>query len=146
MHTSIHQTKSLFFTLFALTLSACSGSGDSNTTPSVSGQQPGNVEQSRLVWDKALPTASFAYYSSPALSSDEETIYIGTAKNVRNSPSGSDLMVAYNRDGGEKWRYTLPNSEEVRSSPVVHNNNIYFTADKRTSEFQKSYRDLVALD
>jgi outer membrane protein assembly factor BamB len=146
MHTSIHQTKLLFFTLFALTLSACSGSGDSNTTPSVSGQQPGNVEQSRLVWDKALPTASFAYYSSPALSSDEETIYIGTAKNVRNSPSGSDLMVAYNRDGGEKWRYTLPNSEEVRSSPVVHNNNIYFTADKRTSEFQKSYRDLVALD
>jgi outer membrane protein assembly factor BamB len=131
----------------ALSLFACGGGGgDSKTAQSGSGQQPGNVEQSRLVWDKALPTASFAYYSSPALSSDEETIYIGTAKNVRNSPSGSDLMVAYNRDGGEKWRYTLPNSEEVRSSPVVHNNNIYFTADKRTSEFQKSYRDLVALD
>jgi outer membrane protein assembly factor BamB len=129
----------------ALSLLACGG-GDSSSTPSGSGQQSGNVEQSRLVWDKALPTASFAYYSSPVLSADEETIYIGTAKNVRNSPSGSDLLVAYNRDGGEKWRYTLPNAEEVRSSPVVLNENIYFTVEKRVGEFEKAYRDLVALD
>jgi outer membrane protein assembly factor BamB len=117
--------QSFLYATCALSLFACGGGGgDSKTAQSGSGQQSDGVEQSRLVWDKALPTSSFAYYSSPALSSDEETIYIGTAKNVRNSPSGSDLMVAYNRDGGEKWRYTLPNGEEVRSSPVVHNKGI----------------------
>jgi outer membrane protein assembly factor BamB len=147
MHASIHQSKTLFFAFIALTLSACGGGGgDSKTTQPVAGQQPGNVEQSRLVWDKALPTASFAYYSSPALSADEETLYIGTAKNVRNSPSGNDLMLALTRSGSEKWRHVLPNAEEVRSSPVVHDNNIYFTVEKRTGEFEKTYRDLVALD
>lgn len=137
---------SILFT-FSLLLSACGGgSDDSQTTKSDADKQPDKVEASRLVWEKLLPTTSFAYYSSPALSADEQTIYIGTAKNVRNDPAGSDLMVAYNRNGSEKWRYTLPNGEEVRSSPVVHNENIYFTVDKRVGEFEKAYRDLVALN
>jgi len=127
-----------------LTLFACGG-GDGDGG-SVNTTQPEKIDSSRLVWEKTLPTASFAYYSSPALSADEQSIYIGTSKNVRNSPSGSDLMVAYDRSGNEKWRFVLPYAEEVRSSPVVHNNNIYFTAEKRTGEFEKAYRDLVALD
>jgi outer membrane protein assembly factor BamB len=86
---------SILFT-FSLLLSACGGgSDDSQTTKSDADKQPDKVEASRLVWEKLLPTTSFAYYSSPALSADEQTIYIGTAKNVRNDPAGSDLMVAY---------------------------------------------------
>ena len=138
-----HLTQAFLPACLSLSLFACGGGGSDSA---VSTTQPEKVESSRLVWSKALPTASFAYYSSPALSADEESIYIGTAKNVRNSPSGNDLMVAFSRSGSEKWRYVLPNDEEVRSSPVVHNSNIYFTTEKRTSEFQKAYRDLVALD
>ena len=134
----------IFYLSLFFALSACGGGG--SEAGNVQTTQSNQEESSRLVWDKALPTASFAYYSSPALSADEETIYIGTAKNVRNSPSGNDVMLAVNRSGVEKWRYVLPNGEEVRSSPVVHNGNIYFTAEKRTGEFEKAYRDLVALD
>ena len=140
---SSHQLATLL-TVCAL-LSGCGGS-DPQSTQSEQDKQPDKVEQSRLVWEKSLPVASFAYYSSPALSADEQTIYIGTAKNVRNSPSGNDVMVAYNRDGSEQWRHVLPNGEEVRSSPVVHQQNIYFTVDKRTGEFEKAYRDVVALN
>jgi outer membrane protein assembly factor BamB len=142
MHEVRHLTQAFLYLSLALTFFACGGGGEG----SVKTTEPEKIDPSRLVWDKALPTASFAYYSSPALSADEESIYIGTSKNVRNSPSGSDLMVAFNRSGSEKWRYVLPNDEEVRSSPVIHKSNIYFTAEKRTSEFQKAYRDLVALD
>jgi len=143
------KTKAPIIFALSLFLSACGGGGgsdDPQTTKSDADKEPDKVEESRLVWEKLLPTTSFAYYSSPALSADEQTIYIGTAKNVRNDPAGSDLMVAYNRDGSEKWRYSLPNGEEVRSSPVVHKDNIYFTVDKRTGEFEKVYRELVALN
>ncbi|GAA0294941.1 hypothetical protein GCM10009128_11960 [Psychrosphaera haliotis] len=139
--------------LFSSVVAACGGGGDSSSSGSESGGSSGGGSNSggsggsssRLVWGAALPTTSFAYYSSPALSADEQTIYVGTAKNVRNASAGNDVMAAYDRNGNVKWQYTLPNAEEVRSSPVVHKGNIYFTVDKRTAEFNKSYRDLVAL-
>lgn len=138
--------KKIIYIALCIGLTGCSGSEDgSKTSLSEVDKRQDKVGQSRLLWDNNLPTTSFAYYASPAISADEQTIYIGTAKNVRNNPSGQDMLVAYHRDGREKWRYVLPNGEEVRSSPVVHGGNIYFVSDKRTGEFTKSYRDVVAL-
>ncbi|WP_288985920.1 hypothetical protein, partial [uncultured Pseudoalteromonas sp.] len=94
------KTKTSIIFALSILLAACGGGGgsdDPQTTKSDADKQPDKVEESRLVWEKLLPTTSFAYYSSPALSADEQTIYIGTAKNVRNDPAGSDVMVAYNQ-------------------------------------------------
>ena len=133
-------------------IAACGGGGDSGSRDSgYSGNNDGNdtnvpAEPSRLVWDTQLPVASFAYYSSVALSTDEQTLYVGTAKNVRNPSAGNDVVAAYNVDGSILWQHSLPNGEEVRSSPVVHNDTIYVLVEKRTGEFTKAYRDLIALN
>ncbi len=128
--------------LLILSLLACGGGGESST-PDEGASLPGS---GAVNWKFNLGANTFAYYSSPALSEDQQTIYIATAKNVRANPSRQDALWAINRDGSHKWHYALTDGEEVRSTPVVYDSKIYFIADYRTGQYTKSYTDLFCLD
>ncbi len=122
----------------ALLLVACGGGGG--------GGEGGGGDSERVLWQHNVGADTFAYYSSPALSADQQTVYIGTSINVREVPRHADSLQAVNRDGTLQWQFDLTDGEEVRSTPVVYNNKIYFLADYRTGEFAKEYTDLFCLN
>jgi outer membrane protein assembly factor BamB len=127
--------------ILCIGLVACGGGEDSTPEAGSSEQGSGKVN-----WKFNLGAETFAYYASPALSEDEKTIYIGTAVNVRENASRQDALWAVNRDGSQKWKFNLSDGEEVRSTPVVYDNKVYFTADYRTGQYAKSYTDLFCID
>ncbi|MDP7038414.1 MAG: hypothetical protein QGI45_04605, partial [Myxococcota bacterium] len=123
--------KSLCSALVAgvLSLSSCGDKGDTF----------------RIKWTYDVGSDTTVYYSSAALSEDEQTIYVGTSKKVKSDASRKDSLLALNNDGSLKWKYALTGGEEVRSSPVVASNRVCFLADDRTSSSTKSYTNLVCL-
>ncbi len=105
-----------------------------------------SVKEGEVKWSYDVGPDTYIYYSSPALSNDEHTIYFGTSVKVRSNPSRNDAFIALKRDGSLKWSYELTGGEEVRSSPVVSGGKVCFTADYRTGEFSKDYSSLFCLD
>lgn len=131
----------LFIFSSLILLNGCGGGSDSEDTEN---EQPLGIGKSQ--WSYDVGSSTYIYYSSPALSADQQTIYIGTSKKVRDNSSLNDRLIAINSSGELKWEYALPNGEEVRSTPVVHDNKIYFIADRKTGEFSKSYSELFCLN
>ncbi len=128
-----------FILIFIVTLLAGCGGGDDSPAG-------GGGDTSRIKWSYDVGPDTYIYYSSAALSQDEQTIYVGTSKKVRSNASGKDALIALNNDGSLKWKYSLTGGEEVRSSPVVAENAVCFLADYKTGEFSKNYTDLVCLN
>jgi len=81
------------------------------------------------LWVSQLPATN--YYCSPALSSDEKTIYFGTSA-LDDIHKISQYFVALNAETGKEiWRLGLGVSE-VRSAPAVaSDNSVYFTIETR---------------
>ena len=82
------------------------------------------------LWITQLPAET--YYCSPALSTDEETLYIGTSTYLLGIHNKSQFFIALDtKTGKEKWRIELGVSE-VRSAPAVYSDNsIYFILEMR---------------
>ena len=80
-------------------------------------------------WSVQLPAA--VYYGSPALSHDENTLYLGTSTPLSPLP-GNHFFVALNTTTGQEiWRLPLE-SNEFRSAPVVHtDHSLFFTVETR---------------
>ena len=83
---------------------------------------------SRVVWTYDVGGGTYIYYSTPALSEDEETIYIGTSKKIQSPQSDNDRLLALTKDGKLKWQFDT-NNGEIRSNLVVYKDYIYFVAD-----------------
>ena len=82
------------------------------------------------LWVTQLPAET--YYCSPALSTDEETLYIGTSTYLLGIHNKNQFFIALDtKTGKEKWRIELGVSE-VRSAPAVYSDNsIYFILEMR---------------
>jgi outer membrane protein assembly factor BamB len=84
------------------------------------------------LWSAILPAE--IYYSSPALSDDEKTIYIGTSVWLTGNHRQGQVFVAFDASTGkEKWRLQL-GSNEVRSTPAIaSDNSIYLAVELRNT-------------
>ena len=82
------------------------------------------------IWVTQLPAET--YYCSPALSTDEQTLYIGTSTSLLGIHNKSQFFIALDvQNGEEKWRIQLGLSE-VRSAPAVSpDNSVYFILEVR---------------
>ena len=83
---------------------------------------------SSVVWTYDIGGDAYVYYSTPALSQDEQTLYIGTSKKLHSPQSENDRLIALSTDGKLKWEYDT-NKGEVRSNIVVYKDYIFFVAD-----------------
>ncbi len=85
-------------------------------------------ENSRKLWERAL--AQDIYYSSAALSSDENTVYIGTSTWLTGIHGGPHYFVALDAVTGViRWQFPL-GAGEVRSSPAIAaDGSIYFAVE-----------------
>jgi len=90
---------------------------------------PGEDSSPKL-WESLLPEE--IYYSSPALSIDEKSVYIGTSSGLFGNHKTGQVFVALDAaTGNEKWRLQL-GMNEVRSTPAISSDNsISFTVEKR---------------
>ena len=88
------------------------------------------VETTPKIWETLLPVE--IYYSSPALSLDEKTVYTGTSAGLNGNHHTGQVFVALNASTGkETWELPL-GANEVRSTPAVSSDNsIYFTVEVR---------------
>ena len=86
----------------------------------------------RKLWETLLPTE--IYYSSPALSADEHTVYIGTSLWLTGIHGGRHYFAALDASTGSvQWIYPL-GANEVRSSPAVAaDGSIYVAVELRDS-------------
>lgn len=89
------------------------------------------------LWKTQFPVE--IYYSSPALSLDEKTVYTGTSKWITGSHGPGQIFAAISAaTGKERWRLELERNE-VRSSPAIaSDSSIYFAVevhDAVTGEF-----------
>jgi outer membrane protein assembly factor BamB len=89
-----------------------------------------NEEAKSILWETLLPAE--IYYSSPVLSIDEKTIYIGTSSGLMGNHRTGQVFVAIDAaTGKENWRLQL-GMNEVRSTPAISSDNsIYFTVEVR---------------
>ena len=89
-------------------------------------------ERWRIKWKYS--TGLSIYYSSAALSQDENTVYFGTSYPLASPPgSGHGLYCLNSRSGALNWKYDLDNSSYVRSSPAIApDGTIYFVVENRT--------------
>jgi outer membrane protein assembly factor BamB len=112
--------------LLVLTLAVACGDGDGPTGP-----EP----DPRLIWQVSLGSYDEGvgfYYGSPALSTDESTVYIGTSGPMMTSSIGGFGVHAFDAETGtERWVYDL-DTLEVRSSPAVATDGaVLFVATSR---------------
>jgi|GEM_PF-3982418 len=98
-----------------------------------------------IVWSY-IAEGSYIYYASPALSSDEKTVYFGTSFALKSMQSDKDRLIALNRDGTLKWEYSTQRGE-VRSNITVYKDNLYFTADygRNDAMEHRESSELIAL-
>ena len=89
-----------------------------------------NDEAMPKKWEALLPAE--IYYSSPALSIDEKTVYIGTSSWLTGNHRTGQVFVAIDAvTGKENWRLQL-GMNEVRSTPAIaSDNSIYFAVEIR---------------
>lgn len=88
-------------------------------------------ERRRIKW--TYSTGVSIYYSSAALSEDENRVYFGTSYHLGSPPgSGHGLYCLNSTSGALIWKYDL-GSSEVRSSPAIApDGTIYFVVETRT--------------
>ena len=91
---------------------------------------PAGDESLPKIWEATLPVE--IYYCSPALSSDEKTVYIGTSAWLTSVHGTGNVFAAIDATtGDEKWNIPL-GYNEVRSSPAVaDDNSLYFSVELR---------------
>ena len=78
---------------------------------------PGSRPDPRIKWTVTL--APGIYYGSPALSRDEQTLYLGTSSPVLGIPATNYALYALSAStGATLWKYPL-GASAVRSSPAV---------------------------
>jgi len=86
-----------------------------------------NKRDPRILWEYDIED-TYLYYSSPVLSGDEQTIYLGTSIKAYSQQSDNDRLIALNRDGTLKWEYNTQGGE-IRSNILVYGDEIFFIAD-----------------
>jgi len=118
---------SLRLSLLLLIIIALSGCNDNDETPI-----PADEGLPKL-WVKQL--SAEIYYGSPALSSDEKTLYIGTSKWISVESNTHNEFVALDVGTGNLiWRIDL-GKNQVRSSPTVApDQSLYFTVENYDSQ------------
>lgn len=123
--------RSLFFTLTLLLLASC----EQTTSPEEKSKQ-------QFLW--TFLAGAGIYYSSPALSPDEQAVYIGTSTGILGTAAANNALYAISAATGAKlWVYSL-GAGEVRSSPAVSpNGSILFVASERNSADPSRSRDLL---
>jgi len=92
----------------------------------------GEIE--RIQWK--FSTGLSVYYSSPALSNDESTVYFGTSYKYHytNAPGGPHGLYALDSESGTLiWKYDLGSSEVIGSPVVAQDGTIYFVSGLRPS-------------
>jgi outer membrane protein assembly factor BamB len=89
-----------------------------------------NEESIPELWSAILPVE--IYYSSPAVSNDEKTIYIGTSVWLTGNHRTGQVFVSIDAaTGKENWRIQLV-ANEVRSTPAIaSDNSIYLAVELR---------------
>jgi outer membrane protein assembly factor BamB len=85
-------------------------------------------ESSREIWETLLQ--SEIYYCSPALSSDEKTLYAGTSYGFLQVNSKNQVFAALEASTGKvRWLLQL-GKREVRSSPAIaSDSSIFFSVE-----------------
>ncbi len=113
-------TAAVFFLIGLIT--SCSSGDNKNKGP--------DETAARKRWEISAPGE--IYYASPALSTDEMTVYTGTSTWLTGTHGGAHYFLALNAaTGSETWRFPL-GSNEVRSTPAVAaDGSIYFTVEIR---------------
>lgn len=102
--------------------------GENTDKPELVYKSRPNDEDPNILWSY-ITQDSYVYYASPVLSSDESTIYFGTALALKSPQSEKDKVIALNRDGTLKWEYDT-NKGEIRSNITVYNDNLYFAVER----------------
>jgi outer membrane protein assembly factor BamB len=106
------------------------------------GSLPEDEGASRIRW--TFDADAGIYYGSPALSSDEKTVYIGTS-NSRFGTFETDHAVyaIQTADGALQWTYAL-GAHEVRSTPAVGpDGSITFLVQERNPAGDALLRDVA---
>lgn len=96
----------------------------------------------RLLWQYIIED-TFFYYSSPVLSSDKQTIYIGTGLRIAQPQYEDDKLLALNKNGTLKWEFKT-NGGEIRSKITLYRDYLYFIADFGRHE-DKDFRESAML-
>jgi outer membrane protein assembly factor BamB len=112
-----------FLVFSALFIQSCGSDGPS-----------GPEENDRLIWSYSAGSygEEGIYYSSPALSPDESTVYVGTAGPANGQLGGTyDLLALDAATGALRWSFPI-DSLDVRCSPAVAaDGSVYFVAAAR---------------
>ena len=108
----------VLFGVFFFTIMSCSESS-----------RPENEQDERILW--SFLAEANTYYGSPALSLDEQTVYIGTSDGILASPATNNALYALFASSGKlQWKYPL-GSKEVRSTPAIaQDGSIVFVASE----------------
>ncbi|NLP11306.1 PQQ-like beta-propeller repeat protein [bacterium] len=103
---------------------------------------PDEKQNERILWTFAVE--SEIYYSSPALSLNEETVYFGTSSGILAKQAANNALYAVAVATGQVlWKFPL-GIKEVRSSPAVcADGSIAFVASERNSAAGPTVRDLL---
>ncbi|HOT98341.1 MAG TPA: PQQ-binding-like beta-propeller repeat protein [bacterium] len=103
---------------------------------------PDEEVNENVLW--TFKAASEAYYGSPALSEDENTVYYGTSSGILATPAKDNTLYALSTSNGKtSWKYQL-GSKEVRSTPAVGpNGDISVVASERSPSGMDAQRDIL---
>lgn len=106
------------------------------------GTAPDDGWDERILWTVLADAET--YYGSPALSPDEQTVYIGTSTGGLGAPEADNALYALSVTTGEV-RWTLPlGVNEVRSTPAVGpDGSIAFVAEERNASGAGVLHDLL---
>lgn len=122
---------SLFCTLAIFFLASCQQATN-----------PKEKSKEQFLW--TFDAGASIYYSSPAVSPDEKSVYIGTSTGILGAAAVNNALSAISATTGAKlWVYSL-GAGEVRSSPAVSpDGSILFVASERKPADPSRSRDLL---
>lgn len=112
--------------------------GDHGTGPRDDARDP------RILW--VHEEAAGSYYGSPALSSDELTVYVGTSRAILAATATTHAVVALSvATGTVQWRFPT-GAAEVRSSPAVApDGSITVVIEERAATGATTRREVLRL-
>lgn len=126
-----HPVRAVLSALVLLAGAACGGS---------SGPDDGGDE--RILW--TFQADAQIYYGSPALSADEQTVYVGTSDPLLGSFESNHALYALSvATGALRWKYPL-GTKQVRSSPAVGpDGSVTFVVEERDATGTTVLRELA---